>query len=215
MEYQRLTSNPPVVNQIDTTTGCGTFSNPWLNYSLSGGCGSPNTNQNPFPGGSVSFPGNSFWVSMPPSMRPMYMMQWDLSYERQFLRAWSLSIAYLGARSLHVPLSYDKNAPLNAASVCAQSSSGCTMANEPQRRFLVQTVRAVNPQNASAIGALDYADDTGHSNYNGPLASVEHRLSQGFNLQANYTYSHCLGVGDFNGDLRGTYYMIQNNPRFD
>jgi hypothetical protein len=213
---QRLTSNPPVVNQIDTTTGCGTLSNPWLNYSLAGGCGAANVNQNPFPGGSVSFPGNSFWVSLPPNMRPMYMMQWNLSYERQFLNDWSFSLSYLGNKSLHVPLSYDLNAPLNGASVCAQfGAAGCTTGNVPQRRFLVQTVGAAAPQNASGIGVLDFADDSGYSNYNALLASIKHRFTHGFNLQANYTYSHCLSVGDFNGDLRGAYYMIQNNPRFD
>ncbi|MGH9529709.1 MAG: carboxypeptidase regulatory-like domain-containing protein, partial [Terriglobales bacterium] len=212
---QRLTSNPPTVNQIDTTTGCGTFSNPYLNYSLASGCGTANANQNPFPGGTISFPGNSFWVSLPPNMRPTYMMQWDLSYEREFLHDWSFSLAYLGNRTLHLPLSYDLNAPVNSSAVCAQFTTGCTTGNVPQRRSLVQTVGATAPQNASAIGVLDYADDTGFSNYNGMLATLKHRFSQNFNLQANYTYSHCLSVGDFNGDLRGAYYMIQNDPGFD
>jgi hypothetical protein len=142
------------------------------------------------------------------------MMQWDLSYEREFLKDWSFSLAYLGNKSLHLPLTYDANGPLNSSSVCAQFATGCTTANVPQRRFLVQT--APNPaQGASSIGVLDYADDRGYSNYNGLLATIKHRLAQNFNLQANYTYSHCLSVGDFNGDLRGSYYMIQNNPRFD
>ena len=211
---QRLTSNPPVVNEIDTATGCGTFSNPWLNYSTNSGCGSANANQSPFPGGTISFPGNSLWVSLPSNMRPMYMMQWNMSYERQFLHEWSMSLSYLGNRSLHLPLSYDLNAPLNSASVCAEFTAGCTVANEPQRRFLAQS--ATSPaQNASAIGGLDYGDDTGYSNYNALLATLNHRFSQGFNLQANYTYSHCLSVGDFNGDLRGTYYMIQRSPQYD
>ncbi len=212
---QRLTSNPPVVNQIDTATGCGTFSNPWLNYSTNTGCGSPNANQSPFPGGSIQFPGNSFWVSLPPHMRAMYMMQWNVSYERQFLHDWSMAVSYLGNRSLHLPLSYDLNAPINTPAVCAaQGAAGCTTGNVPQRRFLSQIATSA-AQNASAIGTLDYGDDTGYSNYNALLATLNHRFSHGFNLQANYTYSHCLSVGDFNGDLRGAYYMIQNNPRLD
>lgn len=131
----------------------------------------------------------------------------------EWLNNWSFSLAYLGNRSLHLPLSYDANAPINSASVCA-AQGGCSTANIPQRRILALT--ATNPaQNAADIGVLDYARDTGYSNYNALLATVKHRFSQGFNLQANYTYSHCLSVGDFNGDLRGSYFMIQNDPAFD
>src|SRR5215831_9095652 len=132
---QRLTSNPPVVNQIDLQNGCGTFSNPWQNYSLATGCGSPGASQNPFPGGTISFPGNSFWVSLPSDMRPMYMQQWNFSIQRQFARDWLASVSYLGSRSLHVPLSYDFNAPQVTPSACA-AVGGCTTGNEGARRLL-------------------------------------------------------------------------------
>lgn len=223
---QRLTSNPPFVDQIDTPQGCGTFSNPWLNYSVAGGCVTASgTNQNPFPGGTTFFPGNSFWVSLPSQMRPMYMQQWNLSYERQFLNEWAFSLAYLGSRSLHVPLAYDGNYIETSASVCSEFSTGCTTANEPQRRLLYQIATAngtaipvapaVTAQYAEGLGAIDVADDHGFSNYNGLLATVQHRFRHGFSVQANYTFSHCLSEGDFNGDLRQSYYMVQTNPRLD
>jgi hypothetical protein len=212
---QRLTSNPPVVNQIDLVTGCGTFSNPWLNYSIATGCGSPGANQNPFPGGTVSFPGNSFWVSLPSDMRPMYMQQWNLSVQRQFARDWVASLSYLGSKTLHVPLSLDFNAPQVTASACA-AVGGCTAGNENARRFLTLLAGgAAGPQGAGAIGILDLAIDSGYANYNGLLASLQHRFAKGISLQANYTYSKCLSDGDFNGDLRATYFEIQNNPLAD
>jgi len=210
---QRLTSNPPVVNEINiTTAGCGTFSNPWLNYSIANGCVSnSHTNQNPFPGGFIFFPGAAQWVSLLPNMRPTYMMQWNLAYENQFANNWSASLSYLGSRSLHLPLSYDYNWSLNQPSVCAKFTGGCSVANEPQRRYLAQIATSA-AQGASQYGQFFIADDTGNSNYNGMIASIRHRFAHNFTWLANYTWSHCLSTGDFNGDLRGTYYSQQNNP---
>jgi hypothetical protein len=224
---QRLTSNPPFVDQIDNSAGCGTFSNPWQNYAQGTGCGTANANFNPFPGGGNVFPAGSFWVTLPSTMRPLYMQQWNVSYERQFLNEWAFSIAYLGSRSLHVPLAFDQNYIETSPAVCAEaifaSAGGCTSANEPQRRLLYQNVTAngtvvpatgtVTSQYAEGLGIIDHADDTGYSNYNGLLATIQHRFRRGFSVQANYTYSHCLSVGDFNGDLRQSYYEIQTDPR--
>lgn len=221
---QRLTSNPPFVDQIDNTAGCGTFSNPWQNYSVAAGCVSgSNTAQNPFPGGTTIFPSGSFWVNLPANMRPMYMQQWNVSYERQFFQSWALSLAYLGSRSLHIPLTYDANYVETSSAVCGQFAGGCSTKNESQRRLLYQTVTGgippaagtTTPQYAEGIGSLDQAADTGYSNYNGLLATVQHRFSHGFNLQANYTFSHCLSDGDFNGDLRQSNFMVQTDPRLD
>lgn len=222
---QRLTSNPPIVDEIDNTQGCGTFSQPWLNYSQTAGCGTANAGYNPFPGGGNVFPPGSLWANLPPNMRPMYMQQYNLSYERQFLNAWSFSLAYIGSRSLHVPLSYDSNYVETSAAACLEFSGGCSTKNETQRRLLYQIATAngtnvpaagsFTPQYAEGIGQLFTGDDTGYSNYNGLLASLEHRFRHGFSIQANYTFSRCLSVGDFSGDLRQTAYTIQTDPRLD
>ena len=216
---QRLTSNPPVVNQIDNSSGCGTFSNPWLNYSNATGCGSANANQNPFPPRGAIFPGGSFWVSLPPDMKPMYMQQWNLSWERQFFGDSAFSLSYLGNRSVHVPLSYDFNAPQVTAAACAAAPGGTcqgSAANETPRRFLTLTAGGTSaPQNPGPIGILDLAFPNGFSTYHALLASLNHRFSKGFSLNTNYTYSKCMSIGDFNGDLRGTYFQNQGNPRAD
>src|SRR5256885_10612208 len=52
--------------------------------------------------------------------------------------------------------------------------------------------------------SLDLAFDSGFSTYHGLLASLKHRFRKGFSLNTNYTYSKCMSIGDFNGDLRGT-----------
>jgi hypothetical protein len=78
---------------------------------------------------------------------------------------------------------------------------------------VVPATGTVTSQYAEGLGIIDHADDTGYSNYNGLLATIQHRFRRGFSVQANYTYSHCLSVGDFNGDLRQSYYEIQTDPR--
>jgi len=139
-------------------------------------------------------------------------------------------VAYLGNRSLHVPLSFDNNYIETTPAICAEFGTGgapnCSNSGsqETQRRRLYQiatngvpivTKGQFTPQFAEGYGFLYYGDDTGYANYNAVLATLQHRLRHGVNLQANYTYSHCLSDGDFNGDLRGEYYMIPTEPSID
>lgn len=228
---QRLTSNPPITNQIDLAAGCGTFSNPWLNYSQTTGCGATGANQNPFPvttvGNPQSFPvGNTLWVSLPQSLRPMYMQQWNLSYEQQFLTDWAFSVAYLGSKTLHIPTTIDLNIPVASTAICAAQpalGSGsnkhpagvCWADNEQQRRFLQTLYPATDPRGSGKYGAILMADDHQYSNYNAVLGTLRHRFGKGINYHANYTFSKCLSTADFNGDFRSLTFMLQNNPRLD
>jgi hypothetical protein len=45
------------------------------------------------------------------------------------------------------------------------------------------------------------AQSWGNAAYNGLLVSVQHRLSQGFSVNANYTWSHCLDDGEVGQDI--------------
>ncbi len=45
----------------------------------------------------------------------------------------------------------------------------------------------------------------GNAAYNGLLASVQHRLSQGFSINANYTWSHCLDDGEVGQDISDNF----------
>jgi hypothetical protein len=105
----------------------------------------------------------------------MYMQQWNLSWERQLFGNWALSLSYLGNRSVHLPLSYDFNAPQVTPAACAAApGSKCqgTAANETPRRFLTLTAGAASaPQNRGSIGTLDMALDSGFSSYHALLAS--------------------------------------------
>src|SRR6202012_5703077 len=57
--------------------------------------------------------------------------------------------------------------------------------------------------------------DGGSANYNGMIATLQHRLSTTFSLLANWTWSKCLDIADGQGDLAGTNVENPNNPRLD
>jgi len=58
-------------------------------------------------------------------------------------------------------------------------------------------------------------DDEATANYNGMIASIQHRMSNTFSLMANWTWSKCLDIEDAQGDLAGTTVENPNNLRMD
>lgn len=192
---ERWTTNPPYASSVVLSSG--QFSNPWNGYvSPNGKPGSP------FPGAAL-FPTAGTYVSIPPNVAATYMMQWNISYQRQIAKDWKASINYLGNRTNHIlgareinPDFYVPGASTSAASVAA-------------RRFLAQ----INPTQAAFYSGIAQTDDGNVARYNGLLLSVEHRLASHFNWLANYTYSQCLSTYDFGGELAGNNYQNPNNRR--
>jgi hypothetical protein len=74
---------------------------------------------------------------------------------------------------------------LTAAGACTQS----TTPNITARRVL----NLANPT-ANPIGYLTTYDDGGTQSYNGLLFSTSYRLRSGLSMNANYTWSHCIGI---------------------
>src|SRR6202007_1103186 len=72
----------------------------------------------------------------------------------------------------------------------------------------------INPNNGKYFSTIDFADNGISSNYNGLLASVEHRLANNFTVLANYTYSRCNGIVPVTS-LGGATLQNPANPRGD
>src|SRR5581483_5525229 len=71
-----------------------------------------------------------------------------------------------------------------------------------------------NPTLLNQIGNAKLTDSVGYQNYNALQVSVQKRLSNGLEFQANYTWSKCLtdSIGYYGGygQAQGDYYYWQN-----
>ncbi|MDR3703418.1 MAG: carboxypeptidase regulatory-like domain-containing protein [Candidatus Sulfopaludibacter sp.] len=183
---ERWTTNPPYVSSISLTSG--QFSNPFGNYTLNGRTGDP------FPGVSV-FPTQGAYISIPPNVPPTYMMQWNISYQRQISTNWIVTANYMGNASRDIWGSTDVN--------YAVPGPGATVANENQRRLAY----LANPAQGQYYSGIIQTDPGGNAEYHALFVSVEHHFAKHYTLLTNYTWSHCVSSWDFTGELAGPQYQ--------
>jgi hypothetical protein len=129
-------------------------------------------------------------------MKVTYMMQWNLSYQRQLAKDWMVTANYLGNVSRHIWGSTDVNYSI-------YTGSSATTGNANQRRITY----LLNKVQGAYYGDIQQTDDGANSAYNGLLFKAEHRMSHHFLLFATYAFSHCISTWDFAGELAGTIYQ--------
>ncbi len=185
---ERWTTNPPYASSITLTNPTAPFSNPWLGYP--GG--------DPFPGAAI-FPVAGTYVTIPPSVKPTYMMQWNLSYQRQIGKDWLASVNYLGNKTNHIWAGHEIDP--------AVYTPGATTATTNQRRILYM----LNPAQGQYYSSIVQTDDGNNAHYNGLLLSLNHRFATHYTWLVNYTWSHCISTYDFGGELAGNNYQNPNN----
>ena len=190
---ERWTTNPPYASSIALGTNSGPFSNPYLGYvSPTGVAGDP------FPGAAI-FPAQGTYVTIPPKVPVEYILQWNLSYQRQIAKDWLATATYIGNRTNHILGQHDINVP--------QPSPTATTSNEPQRR----TLTLLNPVQGAYYSAIDETDPGGTSSYHALLLKLEHRFANHYTWLVNYTQSHCISTVDFGSELAGNNYQNPNN----
>ena len=194
---ERQTTNPPYANSIDVPFPAGGLANPWAGYPG----GVPFPLPNPLPK-TFQFPNAGVYVYLPLNLLPTYMVQWNLSYQRQFSANWLASVSYLGNKTTHVWGGEDQN-----AAVYIPGSSASTNLRRP--------LYLQNPALGAAYSSITQSDQGGNSHYNGLLLSLQHRFGHGFTLLTNYTWSHCISDLDFTGELAGSAYMNPYNRSQD
>jgi hypothetical protein len=192
---ERWTTNPPYASAITFTNPpiSAPFSNPWNGYvSPTGVAGDP------FPGAAI-FPSLGTYVTVPPNVHDMYVMQWNLSFSQQLGKDWLATATYIGNRTVHILGANEQNVP--------QPSPTATASNEQARR----TLTLLNPTQGAYYASIVQSDDGVTARYNGLLLKVEHRLSHHVTWLANYTWSQCTSTYDFGGELSTNDYENPNN----
>jgi hypothetical protein len=96
------------------------------------------------------------------------------------------------------------------------AGTACSTTSNQTSRF---ALTIANPNQGNQYqgggGGTVLTGDSGTANYNGMVATIQHRLSSTFSLLANYTWSKCLNIEDAQGDLAGTTVENPNNTRLD
>ena len=177
-----------------TEIWAGQFSNPFA--SNPGGNIYPYTvNKNaPFaPGGT--------YIYLPPNLQTPETQQWNLVVQRQLRNDWLLSATYVGSHTIHLWDSYQMNPAVYIPGNCTAGQYGLkaagpcsTAANQNYRRVFVLNnyPGTLFANGVPAFGYVDSFDSGATSNYNGLILAVTKRLSKGFLMNANYTWSHCI-----------------------
>jgi Carboxypeptidase regulatory-like domain/TonB dependent receptor-like, beta-barrel len=127
--------------------------------------------------------------------KPTYMQQWSLALQKQLPGDWLASASYLGNRTVHLEIGEPQNPVIYISGDCVAGQYGLTKAgpcsntsNTNFRRslYLADPVKAQYYANVGGFG------DGGNANYNALLLSVQHRFTQNYTVNTNYTWSHCL-----------------------
>ncbi len=214
--FDRFADNSPFGSATTINRPPGGLTNPYQGSTV------PPFPQ-PFPTATNAFfPSNGIYINLPLNLRPTYVMQWNVSIDKQFGPNWLLTTSYLGNRTNHLWLGYDANAPvfvpgndcLNNNNVKPTHGIGptfvfpcSTTGNEQIRRLLT----TLNPATGPSFASISTATDEGNASYNAMLVSLNHRFSQNFPLLANYTWSHCIDLGDFGGELSASRLITNPN----
>jgi hypothetical protein len=205
------TTAPPFGNFV-STPGPISFADPW--GTVAGG--------NPFTGTFSLSPNTPFiqngnYVAQQPDAKAPTTDTWNLSIERQFGNSWLVSVSYLGTETSHMWVSRQLNPAVIVPGplTCAPGqTTGCNSTTNTNQRRLANLI---NPQEGKYLAFVDQFESGGTASYNGLIFTLQKRLSQGVSINANYTWSHCIGdvtIASLVGGTGGTYSDV-NNRRLD
>jgi hypothetical protein len=164
------------------------FANPWAGV----------------PGGSVFplafgpnalFVPSSTYVNVQQGLKQAYIDQWNFSIQKQIGGTWLVSASYLGNLGVHEIEGHEGNPAVYIPGNCAAGQYSLTapgpcstVDNEDQRRLLTLE----NPLQGQYYSNMASVDSNASRSYNSLIVSVQHRVSNGFTVLANYTWSHCI-----------------------
>src|ERR1700716_774333 len=106
-----------------------------------------------------------------------YVFNWNFNIQRELPRDWTLLVGYVGSRSVHLSAAADDINLVQPSII-----SGLVV-------FPTNGTR-IDPNWGGGAGILPVLFD-GASSYNGFQSQVKHRLSQGVQGQASYTFGKC------------------------
>jgi hypothetical protein len=156
----------PFSPTVTLVTPQGPFSNPFQ------GINNPFPLPNPSPK-DVVVPTPVGVASWDPfsKLMPAIVYNFNLTIERQLKTDWLARVAYVGSRSNHLMTTEEENPAIY--------TPGSTLSTDARRLYL-------------PFGSIKLGSASGNSWYNSMQLSLEKRLTHGFTILANYTWSKSL-----------------------
>jgi hypothetical protein len=190
---------------------------PWTNLYAS----NPGANIFPYTvNANAPFAPFGTFIAIPPNLQVPEVHQWNGVIQKQFGRDWLASATYVGSEAEHLLDSYQQNPAVYIPGTCTKGQYGLTangpcstVGNQNYRR----TFSLANAPGSNLIGYMDTYDSGATSSYNGLILAVSKSLSKGLSVNANFTWSHCIGdltVGNSTGNA-GAGLVIPNNRAYD
>lgn len=135
-----------------------------------------------------------------PDQQVPYSITYTLSYQREFLKDWGMELRYLGTRGVHL-LTQNR---INIQSRVTNDLFIPTFFSQPSAgdlsglRTLDQIDASAPPAVIPRFGDVGFTNpiaaflSNGNSSYNAFSASLQHRLTNGVQMSAAYTWSHLI-----------------------
>ena len=129
-----------------------------------------------------------------------YAQQWNLAVQREIAQNFSVEIAYVGSRIVHVGIPDSNLNQLTAAQLAAGPSLLAQVANPffgqlPASSSIggktISQAQLLKPF-PRFLNVANYRNNTGSTNYNAVQAKVEKRFNQGVYLLFSYTHSKLI-----------------------
>jgi len=166
----------PSYNLTGTANTALNFDTPWSGFAATNGTSPfpPFSTPTYVPANTVSF---TTPINLPAVFASNYKLgitqSWNVSIEQQFGKTLALHMAYVGAESYHQATTVEQN-PGN---------------NDPNSPLFGQRYLHTN------FSQIKQVQDGGTSHYSSLQVGLEKRLSYGFQVQSNFTWSRTTDVG--------------------
>lgn len=138
-----------------------------------------------------------------PDWNEAYIGEWNFTIQRQLFNDYSLSVAYIGNKATHLPVSREFNwaipLPLSQQSAAQQrATTNLRRRFGSQRNILCNT--ATPGVQLPCYGPFEEEDIGLWSNYNSLQISLNRKFSHGLEFLASYVWGNYLDVFSFEGE---------------
>ena len=179
----------PPFRLLVVQTGPISLDNPWAKYP--GGDPYPyNFNKT-----SPYFPAYSSYLPVPSNWKNADQYSWNAGIQRQLTANWFASATYLGTHILHVRSAVELDPGVYIPGTCPAGQYGLAAPGPCTSSANINQRRALNLADPNVqLGYMTQYDDGSTQSYNGLQLATTWRMHNNISLNANYTWSKCLGV---------------------